>query len=145
MPKNENPIQLNPPSSSLNTVNDNLSSMFIQKSNAKDTRPSLSPSPTPSLNPSMMEDLKEQINRLEIDNVTLLEELERVNLKSKDDNDIRLKLESSVEKLTLELESTKSELRELSFNVHTYFLFHKPISKIIYINNFYFISYNIPL
>ena len=139
-PKNENLIQLNPPSSSLNSINDNLSSMFIQKSNAKEARPS----PTPTSNSSILEDLKDQINRLEIDNVTLLEELERVNLKSKDDMDIRLKLEISVEKLTLELESTKSELRELSFNVHTYFYFINQLKSFI-LTAFYFISHDIPL
>ena len=70
-----------------------------------------------STNDALVEDLKDQISRLEQDNVTLLEELDNVIAKGSDDKNARNGLEKTVSDLQNELEVTKSEFRELSFNV----------------------------
>lgn len=73
--------------------------------------------PQDRANDAVVEDLKEQISRLEQDNVTLLEELDNVTAESTECKNLRVSLEKTITDLNSELESTKSELRELSFNV----------------------------
>lgn len=65
---------------------------------------------------SLLDELREQICRLEQDNVTLVEELDNISLHGAEKT---ANLEANISSLQKELESTKSELREITYNVKT--------------------------
>ena len=61
--------------------------------------------------------LKEQIHRLEQDNVTLLDELDKVSLDVTEEKRLRSVAEQTVASLEMELESLRRQCLELSSNV----------------------------
>jgi hypothetical protein len=62
-------------------------------------------------------ELRDHINRLEQDNVTLVEELDSVSAQEAQLTGLKLTLEKDNEKLKSDLEAKSAEIKELSYNV----------------------------